>query len=58
VVFNKGYMYPRGDSGTSHGYAKLGGGERERERENKINTEYSEPDLGLATGEPDVRTFN
>jgi hypothetical protein len=22
-----------------------------------LNTEYSGPDLGLATGEPDVRTF-
>jgi hypothetical protein len=23
-----------------------------------INTEYSGPDLGLATGDPDVRTFD
>jgi hypothetical protein len=23
-----------------------------------INTEYSGPDLGLATGDPDVKTFN
>jgi hypothetical protein len=52
VVLHLGYAYPRGYAKTSYRVCKI------EKKNDVINTEKSGPDLEMATGDPDVRTFD